>query len=333
MSVVYIREQGAYVRRADKRILIEKNNKNLADIPISTITNLSVIGNVQITTQVLQVLMQEGVDVAFFTYSGKYIGQIASDSSKNIFLRFAQYELYENIEKRLELARIIVRNKVNNQISVIKNFNWKNIDYDYSDDIAQLKYQLESLPNKVTANEIMGVEGICGAIYFTSFGHMFKCKFRFDKRTRRPPKDPINVILSLAYTLLTKEVSSALESESFEMYLGFLHGIRYGRKSLSLDIVEEFRQPVVDRLVVTLFNKQMINEYDFEQIDDSIVLTEDGFKKFCKEYEKWMKKPVHTKEKRSFRTIIRDQVSILKKAIRNKAEYTPYCWRYENVSD
>ena len=99
----------------------------------------------------------------------------------------------------------------------------------------------------------------------------------------------VNVILSLAYTYLTREACSILEAESFEPYLGFLHGIRYGRKSLALDLVEEFRQPVVDRLVLMLFNKHMLGVNDFESSDDGrVILTEDGYKIFCREYERWM---------------------------------------------
>ena len=333
MAVIYIREQGAYIKKLDKRIIVEKSGRVLADIPLISVTNLAVIGNVQVTTQVLHLMMQEGIDVSFFTYSGKYIGQIAAESSKNIFLRFSQYERYENVDERLKIARVIVANKIRNQIAVLKNFNWKGVEYDYTPEVAQLEKQLTTLESASTANEVMGVEGICSAIYFTGFGHMFKCTFRFEKRNRRPPKDPINIILSLAYTLLTKEVAAVLEAESFETYLGFLHGIRYGRKSLSLDIVEEFRQPVVDRLTVLLFNKNMLGEFDFQQQEEGIELTEDGFKKFCTEYEKWMKKPVSDKENRSFRAIIRDQVSELKRAIRNNVMYKPYEWRGEHVFD
>lgn len=332
MSVIYIKEQGAYIKKADRRIKVEKNGRELADIPLHTISSLSVMGNVQITTQTLHMLMKEGIDVSFFTYSGNYVGQIAAESSKNIFLRFAQYESYQNIETRMQLAKTIVRNKVNNQMEIIRQFNWKGAEYDYTKDITQMQNHLMSLDEKTTSNEIMGVEGICSAVYFTCYGHMFKCRVKFDGRNRRPPKDPINIILSLAYTLLTKEVAAVLASESFEPYLGFLHGIRYGRKSLSLDIVEEFRQPVVDRLVLRLFNKQILSEYDFTCEEERIILTEDGFKKFCTEYEKWMKQPSGSTDNRSFRGIIRQQAALLKHAVKENCQYVPYEWRGQSVS-
>lgn len=324
MAVIYVKEQGAYIKKVSERIVVEKNNVRLAEIHVQSITDLSIIGNVQITTQAMHLLMENGVDIAFFSYSGNYLGQVAAESSKNVFLRFCQYELYQNLERRLEFARTIASGKIHNQIAVIRGFNWKETGYDYGPDIKELQRLQALLHHKKTSNEIMGVEGIASNVYFACFSHMFKSEMKFVKRSRRPPRDPVNVILSLAYTLLTKEVTAALDSESFETYLGFLHGIRYGRKSLGLDIVEEFRQPAVDRLVVTLFNKRMISEMDFEQQEDKIVLTEDGFKKFCREYEKWMKKPVSANDRRSFRNIIRTQVAELKKAVRNKENYVPY---------
>ena len=127
---------------------------------------------------------------------------------------------------------------------------------------------------------------------------------------------------------------SALDAESFETYLGFLHGIRYGRKSLALDMIEEFRQPAVDRLVLLLFNKRMIGKYDFEFPEEGgVILNEDGFRKFCTEYERWMNGKNSTSGEKSFRSQIQKQVAGLKKAISKGEEYSPYQWGEENVCD
>ena len=124
-----------------------------------------------------------------------------------------------------------------------------------------------------------------------------------------------------------------MEAESFEMYLGFLHGLRYGRKSLALDIVEEFRQPVIDRLTLRLFNKGMLSEYDFESDSDSVTLNEDGFRTFCKEYERWMTDKTFSDGEVSFRNRIKQQALDLKKAIQKKEVYVPFAWRDEDVCD
>ena len=281
MAVLYIKEQGACVQKQGECIAVTKGGKQLVKIPLIRIDNISVIGNVQITAQALQTMMRSGIDVHFFSYSGEYLGKMAAESSKNIFLRFEQYGFYLQMDRRLDMARRIIDNKIHNQINLIRYHRWSGSEYDWKRDVARMEKYLSLLPEKNTSNEILGIEGICSNIYFRSFGQMLKCDFTFSGRNRRPPKDPVNVLISLTYTFLTKEVSSALDAESFEAYLGFLHGIRYGRKSLALDVMEEFRQPVADRLVMLLFNKRIIGKYDFDFPESGgVVLNEDGFRKF-----------------------------------------------------
>ncbi len=320
MSVLYIKEQGSYIQKRGERLAVTKGNLTLLETPAEQVENLAVFGNVQITTQALQMLLSYGVSVNFFSFSGKYIGQAAADTSKNIFLRFAQYELYHQTTRRLEIAKQIVRNKIKNQIYLIRQHRWENSFYNWKQDVNQMERLLEALPEKETPNEVLGIEGMCSNLYFSVFGNMFHCDFHFDGRNRRPPKDPINVLISLGYTFLTKEVSAALDAESFEMYLGFLHGIRYGRKSLSLDMVEEFRQPVVDRFVINACNKRMINQFDFDLTEEGILLNEEGFKKFCREFERWMTGGKDW----NYRSLIKRQAARLKQAILEKEVYEPF---------
>ena len=325
MAVLYVKEQGALVRKMGERLQVTKGSQILLDVPVFQIENLAVIGNVQLTTQVLHMLMEHGTDVSYFSYSGKYMGQIGAESSKNIFLRFEQYKIFLNNEKRLKMARVIVKNKTGNQVSLIRNRRWGENETEWKDAALRIEKLAGSLGEKKTANEILGIEGICSNIYLSIFGKMLTKVDSFKGRNRRPPKDPVNVILSLAYTFLTKEMCGILEAESFETYLGFLHGIRYGRKSLALDIIEEFRQPVVDRLVLLLFNKLMIDNNDFEFSENRVVLREDGFKKFCFEYERWITGK-NSLAKENFRVMMRKQVAKLKKAIQEDGTYEPYSW-------
>ena len=325
MSVVYIKEQGAVVQKRSERILVSHSGKTLAEIPMYNIESIAVIGNVQITTQALFSLMKNGIDINYFTFSGKYLGCTAAEISKNIFLRLAQYDIYQDMGKRLEIARNIVANKIKNQISLVQRHRWDPEDDLWKDEVKQMEMLINKVQYAESTNQLMGIEGKASNIYFKSFGRMFKCKFEFRGRNRRPPKDPINVMISLGYTFLTKEVSSALEAESFEMYLGFLHGIRYGRKSLPLDIVEEFRQPVIDRMVIKLFNKSMIQEFDFTFEEDRVILNEGGFLKFCKEFEYWMTDSNYSGKGQNFRSCIREQVKSLKDFVQKKGEYQPFC--------
>lgn len=327
MAVLYIKEQGAMVQKNGERIVVTKNHHRLLDIPVLHIENIAVIGNVQISTQALHMLMEKGVDISYISYSGQYLGHTAAEASKNIFLRFEQYKFYMDEKRRLEMAKSIVRNKIENQMAMIRKHHW-NKEYDWKADIRSMEMLLISVSKKETANELLGVEGMCSNIYFGAFGHMILGDFSFTGRNRRPPKDPVNVILSLAYTLLTKEICNSLDAESFEPYLGFLHGIRYGRKSLALDLIEEFRQPVIDRLVILLFNRKMIgiNDFTFEE-EGKVLLNEDGFRKFCTEYERWMEGKNTISGESSYRKKIRKQIASLKRAIGDGETYQPYAWR------
>ena len=134
---------------------------------------------------------------------------------------------------------MIVSNKIENQLFLIRNHRWEN-NFAWKEDADQIERIKEKVDKANTISALLGIEGICSKIYFHSFGGMFKGDFVFHGRNRRPPKDPINVIISLGYTFLTKEICAVLEAESFEPYLGFLHGIRYGRKSLALDLLRNF---------------------------------------------------------------------------------------------
>lgn len=334
MSVVYVKEQGANIKKSSKCIQVDKNGNRLLEIPVANIDNLSVIGNIQISTQAMQLMMENGIDISYFTRYGKYIGHAQAEHSKNIFLRFAQYELYNDMPRRLNMARDIVENKTSNQIKMIRSFRWKKESYRWDKEVKQMENNLLELKNKDTINEIMGIEGICSSLYFKAYGKMFDCRFEFNGRNRRPPRDPINALISLGYTFLTKEICSVLDAESFEMYLGFLHGIRYGRKSLALDIVEEFRQPVVDRLILRLLNKRMITEFDFEEDSGKVLLNEEGFQKFCLEFERFVGGRLAEEGAPGFRVIMKQQAAHLKNAIRQKEKYVPYRWEAgKDVSD
>ena len=204
MAVLYVKEQGAYVRRKNERVLVSKGVETLLEIPVANLTNMAVIGSVQVTAQALQMLMTRGVDVNYFSRSGKYLGCTAAEASKNIYLRLAQYEVWNDLERRLAVARRIVDNKIRNQMTMIRRFHFDREDYAWQPDVEKMEEYLGKLPGRQTSSEILGVEGICSSIYFGAFGHMFRCEFEFHRRNRRPPRDPINVMISLGYTFLTK---------------------------------------------------------------------------------------------------------------------------------
>ena len=125
MPVLYVKEQGAYIKKSGLRVVVQKNGKTLFDIPVSDVSGITVIGNVQLSTQVIKMLLENGSGIGFFSRSGKYLGMIDGSSSKNIIFRLKQYDLFNNTQYRMQIAKTIVTNKVNNQISIIKNFRFQ----------------------------------------------------------------------------------------------------------------------------------------------------------------------------------------------------------------
>lgn len=160
---------------------------------------------------------------------------------------------------------------------------------------------------------------------------MFSKELRFETRTKRPPKDPVSALLSLGYTLLTNEILSAVSANGMDPYIGFLHGVVYGRPSLALDIVEEFRHPLIDRFTLNLFNNEIFTRQDFQSLEQQgVYLQKDAFKKYLTLYEKRMLEPVAfgKDEKISYREIIKRQVLTMNKAIKNRQIYQPYAMKW-----
>lgn len=180
MAVLYVKEQGAMIQKRSERILITRNKQTLLELPFDRIDSIAVVGNVQISSQVLYVLMQKGIDVNYFSFSGKYLGCTAADSSKNIFLRLAQYDLYQNQSARLEIAKTIVENKIQNQIYLVKTHRWESDDHVWKEELQQLKILAEKTKDAVSANQLMGLEGKASNLYFKGYGRMFKSKFTFN---------------------------------------------------------------------------------------------------------------------------------------------------------
>ena len=166
MSVLYIKEQGTTLRKKDGRIAVSKGSQDLLEVPVDSLENVAVIGNVQITTQPLHLLLDHGINVSYFTRYGKYLGYTAADHSKNVFLRFAQYDLYKDIERRTSIAKAIVSNKISNQIEVIRRHREWDDSYDWRKDLKEIERMAEKVPEKESSNELMGIEGIFSNIYF-----------------------------------------------------------------------------------------------------------------------------------------------------------------------
>jgi len=330
MSALYLLEQGAKLEKESKRLVVRKDDKILLEIPEFKVDRVLLFGNIQITTQAMKFLLESGIETSLFTIYGRLIGRLLPVQSKNVLLRIAQFEKTRDEEFKLKFSKIIVEGKIRNAKTFLQKYARNHPEVDFRDSLAGLDVCLDEISRKTRVSSLIGVEGRASAIYFETFGKMLRREFQFEKRIRRPPKDPVNSLLGLGYTLITNEMFSVLTSIGFDPYIGFLHGIEYGRPSLSLDLIEEFRHTIVDRLTLELINKAILTQDDFEEKDEGVYLKQGSRKKYFLHYERRMltsfQNPLDNSEI-NYRKLFYQQAQRLSKTIQGNIPYEPFLVR------
>lgn len=327
MSTLYLLEQGAKLVKEQKKLVVEKDGRILLEIPEFKIDRVLLFGNVQITTQAMKFLLESGIETAFFTIYGKLVGRLSPVESKNVILRLAQYESSKDEDFKLSIAKVIVEGKIKNAKVMLQRYARNHPDeVDFTEPLNNLASCLQELHNKTKVSTVVGIEGRASAIYFEAFGKMFRKELQFETRTRKPPLDPVNSLLSLGYTLITNEMFSLTSAIGFDPYIGFLHGVEYGRPSLALDLIEEFRCAVVDRLTLELINKEILQPDDFEEKEGGIYLKDVSRKIYFEYYEKRMLTSFQDSnlEEINFRKMFFKQVQNFAKTIQEKIPYKPF---------
>lgn len=328
MSTIYVTEVGSVVRISSRHIVITKGKDRLLQMPLIKVDRLLLFGNIQVTAQAIGVLLDEGIEVCYLNSFGKFKGKLQPAEAKNVLLRVAQYERFLDDEFQLNMAKNIVNGKIQNGIALIKRYQRNYSTVDFSKELESIENALHKLPDQQSVDQVMGIEGISTAIYFKAFGKMFRKELRFEKRTRRPPKDPVNAILSFGYTFLTNEIFSLTTAHGLDPYIGFLHGLSYGRPSLVLDIVEEFRHPFIDRFTLNLFNNEILTSHDFEPVENKgVYLTKDARARFFEQYESRVQDSFQipgSQTETSFKKLFKKQVHLMAQAILKNENYEPF---------
>ncbi|MBB5022257.1 CRISPR-associated endonuclease Cas1 [Desulfurispira natronophila] len=328
MATVVIDEQGAHVQYKNNQLVITSHDDNLSwSIPKMNIERLLVVGRTTLAQNALDFLLEASIPTHFATTSGFYKGQLCGIDGKNVFARMKQYERYAHPTYRNDLAKTIVRQKVNNLRYFLSKHNRYHASASIESAVTAIKATLQGLEQAVNTDEIRGIEGACAAVYFQAYGSIFEHRnFQFRKRSRRPPLDPINAMLSLGYTLLLAEVITALQSTGLDTYVGYLHSADYGRPSLACDLQEEFRY-IVDELVVKLVNLKQIKPDDFEyQENGAVILTEPAREVFYRAFESKLRGGTTYEGKRhSYRRIIQQQAQKFSKSLfESEPSYHPF---------
>lgn len=328
MATLYITEQGTTLRKVDNRLRVERDDVTLAEIHDFKVERVIVYGNVQISTQAVSFLLDRGIDTCFLSRSGKLRGRLTPLATKNIHLRTLQFSRAGNADFAFSFARSIVTSKIANCTEVLARHQRNHQSCDVGSEIEELKSLSKKIPQSPSRDSLRGIEGQAAAVYFQAFARMLRRTMNFRKRTRRPPKDPVNALLSFGYTLLYNEAIGALAAIGFDPYLGFYHALRYGRCSLALDLIEEMRPIAVDRLTVNLINMEVLKAEDFQSEEGrGVFLSPEARKRFFREYERLMTAEfMHRQkgERTSLRRAIHEQATAVQRAVIDGTTYQSF---------
>ena len=331
MAVLYVVEQGATLRKTGERLLVTKDGVTLASVPTIKVQQVVIFGNVQLTTQVIVHLLLSSVDVVFLATSGRYYGRLLSSESTYGDLRQRQMRFVDDPVRALPVAQQFVRAKLLNQQRVLVKWSDLQPDRSLASIIRDLGELAERVPRTQQINSLMGVEGKGSALYFSGFRSLLTQDLGFSVRNRRPPRDPINAMLSFGYTLLVYSIQSVVQTIGLDPYLGFLHAPAYSRPSLVLDLMEEFRPSVIDELILTQVNGRRLSAADFvtdtDDPDRPVLLTDDGRRRFLAAYEAILspRPPVSGEAATGFRRLFEVNArQIARLASGQQSEYRPW---------
>lgn len=325
MSIVYLTTPGTAVRRRGERLEVWDGDAKLADLRLFDLERLVLVGSVQLSTQAIALLLDQGIDVSFLTGHGRLRGSLVSNQSKNVYLRLAQFERWKDSAFRLAWSRQVVVAKLAAQERVLARYERNypgSLDPEAKESLKQVR---SKVPEGESLESLQGFEGTAGAIYYKQFGKMLKT-VGFPGRKKHPSTDPANALLSLGYVMLGNEIASLLEARGFDPAIGFLHGIRYGRHSLALDLIEPFRQPVIDRLTLRLLNRRQVTPEDFEGGESGVRLVPEAFKRYLGLYEDHLRGESEGAGSPTWRERLRQQVDSLKEMVMAGEARPLYTW-------
>ena len=288
MGTVYISQNEAFIGKTDERLTVRANKVTLLDVPLIKVEGVVVLGRATISPAAVIELLERKIPLSFLTGTGRYLGRLEPELTKNIFVRSAQWKAIAPSEQASHLVRGFVRGKLKNYRTALLRGQRDYAELDFQPALTQLERAIAPIETTSAIDSLRGLEGSGSAAYFGCFNQLIRADgFRFEARRRRPPTDPVNALLSLGYSLLRHDVQSAVNLVGFDPYLGYLHTQRYGRPSLALDLMEEFRPLVVDAVVLSSLNRRAIVAADFvaEPLSGAVSLTPEGLRTFLRLYE------------------------------------------------
>ena len=329
LNTLYITRQESYLHKERETVVIKQGKDKLGQFPAISISNILCFGQVSVSPFLMGFCGEQGIGLSFYTEYGKFLARVQGKQTGNVLLRRAQYRWADDEEKSVAIARLFVAAKIANGRSIMMREVRNHGDNPaLSHAIKKLANSLRRIQYAQEVSESMGIEGDAANTYFSVFNELLRgTGFTFNGRVRRPPTDPVNALLSFAYTLITHECSSALQGVGLDPYVGFLHQDRPGRVSLALDLLEEFRAPWADRFVLTLINRKQIQLNDFiTEASGAVRLKDDARKIFLTAWQERKQVEImhpYLQEQVPIGLLPHCQAMLLARHIRGDTEYYP----------
>lgn len=339
LNTLFITTEGAYVRKQRETLVVQIDRKTALQLPLISLSNIYCFGRVNMSPEFMHHCAELGIGIAFFSTYGRFFARVQGPQSGNVLLRREQYRWADDPEKSVSIARYIIGAKVSNSRTVIQRTLRNNGGCVGSErlkrSVSEIRFSLKQVSHATDLDTLRGIEGEAANNYFSCFDHLIlqqKDCFSFRGRNRRPPRDPVNAMLSFAYAVILQDCVTALEGVGLDPYVGFLHRDRPGRQSLALDIQEEFRAFLGDRLVLSLINRQQAKKEDFQIQENEAVLLGDGLKKkLLKEYQSRKQDKLYhpvIKENVKIGLLFHVQAMLLARHLRGDLDYYPaFLWR------
>ncbi len=286
LNTLFVSTQGTYLSKDGESVAVKIEGKIKLRIPILTLGSIVCFGNVTCSPYLMGFCAEKGVSISFLTEYGRFLARVAGPVSGNVLLRREQYRKADDENISTSIAESIITSKLINTRAVIertlRDHGGKINITSLKKASASIKSSIRTISSTSNLHELRGIEGEAASMYFSGFDDLIlsnKSSFHFRKRSRRPPMDNVNSMLSYLYTILMHDVRAGIESVGLDPAVGFLHRDRPGRYGLALDLMEEFRAFIADRMVLSLINREQVKPKDFTKTDAGAVHMDDGARK------------------------------------------------------
>ena len=339
LNTLFVTSEDVYLTLDGENVVANRDKTQLARYPLHTLTSILCFSYAGASPALMGACAQRGIALSFCSPRGRFLARVSGENNGNVLLRRAQYRWADDPTVSCRVARSMIFGKLYNcrrSILRTRRDHGPRVDGEKLDAAAeQLKELFKPVTEETSLDALRGLEGTGATAYFRVLDQLIlgdRETFAFNGRNRRPPLDPVNAMLSFAYSLLSHDCASALESVGLDAYVGFLHRDKPGRSSLALDLMEELRPCVADRFVLTLINNRVMGEKDFQKRESgAVILTDQGRRTFLDHWQKRKKEQLthpYLEEKLSWGLVPYIQALLLARCIRGDLDgYPPFLWR------